>query len=375
MQIVWKAAFFDITGYGSAARGYALSLDRLGVNIRLIPAGKGSPKKIAPEAGENVLRLMERPPDPVSETIFVRQSIPNLFEREGFFSIGVTAWETTGIHRLWRDWCNTMDAVGVPSRMNVWAFARSGVYKPVELLRYGVDDLFISPGEYRDPLKGLKTPPFRFLSIFEWIHRKGYDVLIRAFLEEFSSDDGVCLVIKTGFDGSRAFNKKVSGDMRRLNNMYGPRGYSPPVFLLSEEMTPAEMLNLYRSCQCFVLPSRGEGAGLPFLEAGSLGMPVISTGWGGQTDFLDNNNSFPVEFHLTPVTAQSHCPYYLPDQKWAEPSVADLKAKMRWVLENYGLALERGSLLRSLVRSEYTWEKAALDVVAALERLTGRIVL
>ncbi|MFZ5652178.1 MAG: glycosyltransferase family 4 protein [Bacillota bacterium] len=374
MQIVWKAGFFDITGYGSAARGYVLSLDRLGVNIRLVQAGRGSPGKIRPEDRERIFRLMERPAEPAHETVFVRQCIPNLFEREGFFSMGVTAWETTGIHRLWRDWCNNMDAVGVPSSMNVLAFARSGVYKPVELLRYGVDDCFTNPGVYRDRLEYMKTPPFRFLSIFDWIYRKGYDVLLRAFWEEFTAKDGVCLVVKTGFGGSRGLDNIINGEMRRLKAIYG-RGDSSPVILLTEEMNPGELVNLYRSCHCFVLPSRGEGAGLPLLEAGSLGMPVISTGWGGQTDFLDSDNSFPVEYRLVKVPAQSHCPYYLPGQNWAEPSVDDLRAKMRWVLENFGPAIEKGALLRSQVNNEYTWQKAALDVVAALERLTGRKIL
>lgn len=374
MQIVWKAGFFDITGYGSAARGYVLSLDRLGVNIRPVQAGRGSPEKMPPEVRERMLRLMERPADPASQTVFIRQSIPNLFEREGFFSMGVTAWETTNIHRLWRDWCNAMDAVGVPSNMNVWSFTRSGVHKPVELLRYGVDGLFINPGLYRDPLDVLKTPPFRFLSVFDWIHRKGYDILVRAFREEFNDADGVCLVIKTGFGGSRAFYKKIAGEMRRLKEMYGSRE-APPVYLLTGEMTPNELVNLYRSCQCFVLPSRGEGAGLPLLEAGSLGMPVIATGWGGQTDFLDSYNSFPVEYRLVNVPPQSHCPYYLPDQRWAEPCAADLRAKMRWVLENFGPAIEKGALLRRRINNEYTWQKAALDVVAALERLTGHNIL
>lgn len=374
MQVVWKAAFFDITGYGTAARGFALSLDRIGVNIRLIQAGRGSPDKIPSEIRESILRLMQRKPEEPSKTFFVRHSIPNLFEKEGFFSMGVTAWETSGIHRLWRDWCNGMDAVGVPSRMNIASFAGAGVYKPVELLRYGVDECYLHPGEHRDPLDDIKTPPFRFLSVFDWIYRKGYDVLIRAFGEEFSRDDGVCLVIKTGFGGSRALNETIGGEMQRLKNMYW-KGNSPPVYLLTKEMTTEKLVSLYRSCQCFVLPSRGEGAGLPLLEAGSLGLPVISTGWGGQTDFLDQYNSLLVEFSLRPVPVQSHCPYYLPDQKWAEPSTEDLRAKMRWVRENYGLALEKGALLRGLVNKEYTWEKAALDVVAALEKLTGRIVL
>ena len=36
-----------------------------------------------------------------------------------------------------------------------------------------------------------KSEPFRFLSVFKWEKRKGWDVLLRAFFEEFSSTDNV----------------------------------------------------------------------------------------------------------------------------------------------------------------------------------------
>lgn len=376
MQLVWKAGFFEITGYGTAARGYILSLDRMGVNLRVIVDGRGNPGKIPAGARDRILRLAGKPAEKLSGSVFIRQSIPDRFEKMGFFSMGVTAWEAGRIHRLWRDWCNAMDAVGVPSRMNVEAFTRSGVNKPVELLRYGVDRVFTEPGRNRDPFAGMKVPPFKFLSVLDWIYRKGYDLLVRAFWEEFSARDGVCLVIKTGYGRPRrGLRESIFNEMKGLKESCGPRRGPAPIYFFTGEAPPERMVDLYRACQCFVLPSRGEGAGLPFLEAGSLGMPVISTGWGGQTDLLNHANSFPVEYRLVPVPAHGACPYYQPDQEWAQPSVADLRKKMRWVLENYDLSLDRGRELRKLVLSRYTWDKAALDVVGAVRRLTGREIL
>lgn len=375
MQVVWKAGFFDITGYGTVARGYVLSLDLMGVNLRLIPDRKGSPGKIPAETVDRIRRLAERSADCPSRTVFVSQSIPDHFERKGFFSMGVTAWETDRVHHLWKDWSNDMDAIGVPSRMNVEAFAGAGIVKPVELLRYGVDHYFLNPGKHQDVFAGKKIPPFKFLSVFDWIYRKGYDVLIQAFKEEFTRKDEVCLVIKTGFGRPRVTRKKILGEMRRLKELLNPCEDSAPIYLLTGEMPREDLSKLYRSCHCFVLPSRGEGVGLPLLEAGSIGMPVIATGWGGQADFLHLDNGFPVEYRMVPVPVQSHCPYYTPDQMWAEPSVLDLRKKMRWVLENNNSSLERGRKLQSLIRSQYTWEKAALEVVEAIGRLTGCAIL
>jgi hypothetical protein len=49
----------------------------------------------------------------------------------------------------------------------------------------------------------LEPDDFVFLSIFKWERRKGWDVLINAFLEEFRLDEPVSLVILTHpFDAS-----------------------------------------------------------------------------------------------------------------------------------------------------------------------------
>ncbi|MHB8156621.1 MAG: glycosyltransferase family 4 protein [Desulfocucumaceae bacterium] len=376
MQLVWKARFFDITGYSAAARGYVLSLDRIGANVKVILEGKGTPQAIPGKAVDRICRLAGKPFERPSNTIFIRQSIPDKFERYGSFSMGITAWEADKVHPLWRDWCNAMDAVGVPSSMNLGAFTGGGVHKPVELIRYGVDEYFIRPGEYQDPFYGKKVPPFKFLSVFDWIYRKGYDLLVRAFWEEFARGDGVCLVVKTGsgrpFVGAR---ENIMSDMRRLKEAYRPGWDSAPVIFFTGDTHPASMVNLYRSCNCFVLPSRGEGLGLPLLEAGSLGMPVIATGWGGQSDFLDSENSFPVEYEMDRVPYQRHCPYYGPDQRWATPSVKDLRKKMRWVLENYRASTEKGEKLRDRVLSEYTWQNAAMNAVDVISRLGGREIV
>ncbi|MFZ5595898.1 MAG: glycosyltransferase family 4 protein [Bacillota bacterium] len=373
MQVVWKGPFFDITGYGAVARGYVDSLDRMGVNIRVIIERRGFPGLIPAGLRERIYRLAQRPAEKPSRTVFIRHSIPDRFERMGSFSMGVTAWETDRIHPLWRDWCNAMDAVGVPSRMNVESFIAGGLNRPVELLRYGIDQSFLNPGAvHDDPLAGRNAPPFRFLSVFDWVYRKGYDVLFRAFWEEFNRGDGVCLVIKTGHGSFNAgTGESILGEMKRLGEKIGPRGNAAPVFFFAGNTDTESLIRLYKSCHCFVLPSRGEGAGLPLLEAGALGMPVISTGWGGQTDFLDEDNSFPVEYTLSPVPIQRHCPYYQPDQLWAEPDPDDLRKKMRWVLENHRLSLERGSRLRDFILSRYTWDRAAGDVIDAVRKVAG----
>mmetsp|Transcript_7526 Transcript_7526/g.16673 ORF Transcript_7526/g.16673 Transcript_7526/m.16673 type:complete len:81 (+) Transcript_7526:1012-1254(+) len=48
-------------------------------------------------------------------------------------------------------------------------------------------------------------------------------------------------------------------------------------------------------CDAFVLPSRGEGWGRPHTEAMVMGLPCIATNWSGNTEFMSDANSFPIQ--------------------------------------------------------------------------------
>ena len=52
-----------------------------------------------------------------------------------------------------------------------------------------------------------------------------------------------------------------------------------------EDHVPADdMPAMYANADAFVLPTYGEGWGLPTMEAMSMALPVISTDWGGSTE-------------------------------------------------------------------------------------------
>src|SRR5207247_1086784 len=64
--------------------------------------------------------------------------------------------------------------------------------------------------------------------------------------------------------------------------------------LLNHQYPPHALAALYRSADCFVLPSRGEGWGMPLLEAMACGLPVIATDWSGPRDFLKEDWAYPL---------------------------------------------------------------------------------
>ena len=68
-----------------------------------------------------------------------------------------------------------------------------------------------------------------------------------------------------------------------------------------EDMPRAALRNLYAAADAFVLPTRGEGWGLPIAEAMAMALPVIATNWSGPTALLSTHNSYPLSRELTPL--------------------------------------------------------------------------
>eukprot|EP01052_Picozoa_sp_SAG31_P022704 SAG31_NODE_1820_length_7198_cov_3.163122_5_plen_133_part_00 len=66
------------------------------------------------------------------------------------------------------------------------------------------------------------------------------------------------------------------------------------VEIVTEEVSREQMRNLYASSDAFVLPSRGEGWGLPVMEAMAMGKPVLVTNYSGPAEMMSSENSYPI---------------------------------------------------------------------------------
>ena len=68
---------------------------------------------------------------------------------------------------------------------------------------------------------------------------------------------------------------------------YGvPVSMLPEVVWQGEQLSRAGLRQLYRDADSFVLPTRGEGWGLPIVEAMAMGLPTIATNFSGHAAAL-----------------------------------------------------------------------------------------
>ena len=62
-----------------------------------------------------------------------------------------------------------------------------------------------------------------------------------------------------------------------------------------------QYVGLYKAANAFVIPTRGEGWGMPITEAMSMGLPVIVTNWSGITAFVDESVGYMLDYKLSKV--------------------------------------------------------------------------
>jgi GT2 family glycosyltransferase len=363
-EIGWHSLMNFPTGYAISSRELATALDRHGVHVAYkYVYGPGTlfpPNE--PETSETKMAEMIRARPLDARRVQVVYGQGDIFYRNfGAYKVGFTMLETDGIPAEWVRQANLMDEVWCPSQFNVKTFRDSGVTRPIHAIPLGID-----PGYFNPQIRGSRVSErYTFLSVFEWGERKAPELLLRAFNEEFRFDEPVVLVCKI-------LNADTSVDVhdqiRKLE--LNPAGGSIHISL--NQVVPTYQLGMvYRSADCFVLTTRGEGWGMPILEAMACGLPVIATNWSAQCDFMNEGNAYPIAVDSL-IPAAAKCPYYA-GFRWAEPSYADLRRLMRHVYASRGEARAKGERASREVLSRWTWDNAALKIMAKLDEIAARL--
>jgi L-malate glycosyltransferase len=135
-----------------------------------------------------------------------------------------------------------------------------------------------------------KKSTFSFISIGSLVYGKGHDLLIEAFHNANFNKDVVLYIIGEGHLQSQLQEKIYKLKLNRQVKLLG---------LLNR----LEIGQIMLKSDAFVLASRGETFGVVYIEAMSVGLPVIATACGGPEDFVDEYNGIviPVDdiFQLT----------------------------------------------------------------------------
>ncbi|KAK9691556.1 hypothetical protein RND81_09G204200 [Saponaria officinalis] len=386
--VLWMAPFLSGGGYSSEAWSYITSIRENVKNpsFRLRIEQHGDMESVdfwegLPEYMRKMALDLHQTQCRMNETIVVCHSEPGawyppLFDtfpcppssryKDFLAVIGRTMFETDRVNVEHVRRCNRMDFVWVPTEFHVSSFIQSGVEssKIVKVVQ-PVDVDFFDAREYQSLDlahvrrlvlgKGVKSSlssddEFVFLSIFKWEYRKGWDVLLKAYLTEFCRTDSVTLYLLTNpYHTDVNFSNKIIEFVEDSDLIRPVSGWAS-VYVIDTHIAQVDLPRLYKSANAFVLPSRGEGWGRPLVEAMSMSLPVIATNWSGPTEYLTDENSY-----LIPVDRMSEVtegPFK--GHLWAEPSVQKLQGLMRHVMNNPEEAREKGKRAREDMISKFS---------------------
>lgn len=362
LGVLWEGSLFAHHSFANINREVTgLLARRPDVGLGLVPYGPADADTLADPRFRRIAALVGHEPSTVH--CHVRHRWPPDFTRpaRGAFVL-VQPWEFSRLPRAWvTAVAQTVDEWWVPSAFVRDAGVRSGVAADkLVVIPLGVNPDVFHPGA--PPVPPPTRRSFRFLFVGGGIERKGFDLLLRAYSAEFSSDDDVCLVVKDLFYGGGA--EHVVADLAR-------RPGAPEIRYSYGNRAHESLGGLYTACDCYVQPYRGEGFGLPIVEAMACGLPVIITGAGPATEYCSEETGYLIPATQVPVPREVWPPS-LPTEhppSWYEADLGVLRQRMRHVYEHPDEGRRKGAAASTQILRSYTWARTVEQMLARLEMI------
>jgi glycosyltransferase involved in cell wall biosynthesis len=338
--------FFNQTGYGQSATSNVFALEnsaRYDVRIRGLH-GLPARDAFSKEDYERLGRLGIKPEN--DRAFQVLHCIPDMFRRARPCNkrIALATFETFQPPDDWIKLLNRCDTVICPSTFNKNQFEKGGVEKPIFVLPHVLNfDI------WNERVSSMSSDDcFTFLFVGTWRRRKGYEVLLEAWMSEFGPNEPVRLIIKTDK------TNEAMEEVRLFKRDLGKKEIAPISFerrVFNEQ----QMASFVKSANCYVSPTMGEGFGLPALQAMALKVPVIVTNFSGCQEYAKQDNctllepsGFLVHESIDPIPQFAN-------KKWPRIKVSTVQEAMRGVFEKYKQAQEKADKAYEFVQKNFNY--------------------
>ena len=352
--VLGHTCFMGRTGYANHARNFFTALNEL------IPVGIESTtvddtmvlsptqhEMLSRHTGQNVLHIVL---ECTNHPIFYAD-IPGP-------KIAYNVWESTRQPDEFFARLLEYDQLWVPSEWQRQCSIDQGYPEErVKVVHEGVDRSVFAPNTDR-------FDKFKFLLIGRWEHRKSTTEIIRAFLQEFPTEDVElhCVVDnKFSVDGLNSTEARLQA-----------HGFRDERIKVRHFMSQKDYLDLLTHGDVFVSCSRSEGWNLPLIEALSCGIPSICSDCSGQ---LEYTKDLQAVFKVRILNEREPKDTYPVGSRfpgmWYEPDFTHLQEHMRYLYQ-YGrhptnIDVRNNALRDSIVIGEhFSWPKAAEQAMEVL---------
>ena len=377
-KVVLRAPLLTQSGYGVHARQVVRWLfdreDRVGdikVYTELLPWGN-TPWIVDTQALNGLVgRIAQVSEKQEHYDVSFQLQLPN--EWNPFLAdvnIGLSAIvESDLCNPDWIKACNGMDLVITPSDFAKRALVNTGnIEVPIKV----VPEAF--PDEMADEtIQGLELPEvktdFNFL-VFGQVtgnnpenDRKNLLYTMKWFMDAFPGREDIGIVVKTNMGRSTKLDRlQTARTFGHLIAQIKAGAKGPKFYLLHGNMQTRDVAALYKSPKIKALVSftRGEGFGLPLLEAAACDLPVIATNWSAHTEFLNKGKFVKVDYLLTPVhESRVDNNIWMANARWANVKSEDAIKKLQKFQERPQVPQQWAKELGTILRSTHSFDSIA----------------
>ena len=332
--------FFDaVSGLGTASRNYRDALRNAGFKVTSITIFEGDKRfETKPDVGigRGGCGLSSRNKVNV---FFLNADVVHRFFIDGrqhllddSYNIAVWYWELAHFRPDWANSFGAFDEIWVTTEFCRRSISASSPI-PVNVLPQTVS---LDPNLPKLSRSRFRIPEdvFVFGTIFDVssvVDRKNPIAAIRAFKAAFGERDDVMLVLK--YHSGHHYPADIV-------DLHSEAGAARNIRFFGQHFDEAENLSFKDALDCLVSPHRSEGFGLNIAEAMLFGKPVVTTDYGGSTDFVDERTGYPVRYKLVDV-GRPVGPYPA-NALWADCDIDHLTERMLEVFDDREEAAARG---------------------------------
>ena len=339
---------------------------------------------------QNYMRAFERQQRPPEFDVSLQVTIPNEWEPLAPVNIGYTAGiETTKVAPIWLEKASQMNKIIVTSNHAKYGFDTTRYSAqdptgtpvvlenttPIEVVNYAVREV-----EPKDLDLELETN-FNYLCVAQWGPRKNVPNTVKWFIEANHDKSDVGLILKISVANNSIIDKeRTIGKIQSITSNYPDMKCK--VYVIHGDMVEDELHGLYHhpKIKALISISHGEGYGLPLFEAAYNELPIITTDWSGQCDFLYAKDKkgrmkpmfLRVDYELKHIQPEAVWDGVLQkDSMWCYAHENSFKSKLSDLKDHYGSHVKRAKTLAKHVKENFTEEKIYAQFVNAMETVSA----
>lgn len=291
-------AFRNNAGVSQGARLYADELEATGKKV--IRIDMTEPMRLAVNYSFNgALKSNGRIPGNIiihanpPQLMFCLKALDKNFLRKSYLTV-FWAYESSPAPSYWLSFLPYIDSIETPSRFSGEIFKKY-FSLPVALHPYAIRKAVKKKKVFAE--EGI----IRCLYIFDggpsW-KRKNPEAALSAFRKAFKPGK------------ARITFKINNASPKQLHDFSEACAKIPGTRIITDNFSPEQLEELYLQHDIYLSLHRSEGYGLTIREALNYGLKVVATGYGGNMEFMDNANAWPV-----PVSADNS------EQRLPEPDI------------------------------------------------------